>query len=69
MKPQTKRVADYLTRKGAITPRDAMKFGCWRLGARIWELRREHGFAIDRRMRTVRTRDGYTRVAEYVLSA
>jgi len=67
MKPQTKRVADFLTKKGRITPRDAMRFGCWRLGARIYELRNEHGFSINSRLKTVRTRDGVTRVAEYSL--
>lgn len=32
----------YLQRYGSITPMDALKeFNCFRLGARIWDLRRE----------------------------
>lgn len=69
MKPQTKAVADYLMRHGRLTPLVALqKLGTMRLGARIWELRREHGMSITRVMKTVRTRDGQTRVAEYRLA-
>lgn len=69
MKPQTKRVGDYLLRHGKITPLEALnKLGTMRLGARIYELRQE-GFAITRLMKWVRTRDGETRVAEYRLAS
>lgn len=67
MKPQTKAVASFLMRRGKITPRDAFRMGCTRLASRIYELRHWHGFAIDKHMRQVRTRDGSTRIAEYIL--
>lgn len=66
MNRQTKLVADYLTRHGRLTPLVALKkLGVMRLGARVWELRHEHGMSISRVMKRVRTRDGSTRVAEY----
>jgi len=67
MKPQTKAVARYLMRHGSITPREAMdELGCWRLGARIYELRTEHGINIRSERVWVRTRDGgQTFIARY----
>jgi hypothetical protein len=68
MKPQTKLVANYLAKHRKITPLDALReLGVMRLGARIWELRRQYGLTIARQMKRVQTRDGETRVAEYRL--
>lgn len=34
-------VLEFLRAHGTITPMDAMGFGCYRLAARIWDLRNE----------------------------
>ena len=61
---QAKRILRYLQAGHRLTPMDALEqFGCFRLAARIHELRRE-GWAIEER--TVETRGG-KRVAEYSL--
>lgn len=45
--PQTQRVARWLLRHGSITPLDAMNdLRCWRLGARIFDLRKELGQGV-----------------------
>ena len=51
-----------------ITPVEALgKFGCFRLGARIYDLK-QRGYRIDRQMVDVETRSGgIARVAEYRL--
>lgn len=67
MKPQTRRVANHLLRFGSITPRQAEALGTTRLAARIYELKHENGFDIARKMIKVKTRDGFTRIAEYRL--
>lgn len=52
----------------SITPIHALKlYGCFRLGARIWDLRQQ-GHVIWRDMIRVRTRGGIARVACYHLS-
>lgn len=49
-----------------LTPLDALRrFGCFRLGARIWELRNEHG--MDIRTEQFRTESGKI-VAAYSLN-
>lgn len=49
MKPATAQVLRYLERNGSITPMQALnELGCYRLGARIWELRHLHGYTIPR---------------------
>lgn len=69
MTPQTKRVANYLAKHRKITPLEAWrKLGIYRLGARIFELRRFYGLTITKTMKRVRTREGETRVAEYRLA-
>ena len=41
------RVLDYLKTHGSITPLEALnELGCYRLGARIWDLRHD-GHTID----------------------
>lgn len=43
---QSSAILDYMRSGHAITPLEALSlFGCFRLGARIWDLRRE-GYAI-----------------------
>jgi hypothetical protein len=61
---QANRILAYLRAGNRLTALDALeRFGCFRLAARIHELRRE-GWAIEER--TVETRGG-KRVAEYSL--
>ena len=44
---QTEMIAQHLKSGKSITPIDALKkFGCFRLGARIWDLRRM-GYAVE----------------------
>lgn len=44
---QASQILEYLQAGNAITPLEALeKFGCFRLGARIWDLRRK-GHPID----------------------
>lgn len=66
MKPQNQAVARWLIQHGSITPLEALKsLGIQRLGARIYELRTQHGAKIVKKMTKVRTRAGYTHVARY----
>lgn len=46
---QTDLVLEYLRRFGSITPAEALgEFGCMRLGARIWDLKREgHDISME----------------------
>lgn len=62
---QCTRILKYLRKGGALTPLDALrKFGSFRLGARVYDLRKS-GHAISRRM----VEKGGKRVAEYRLGA
>ena len=54
---QNSMILRYLEEHGSITPRDAMKFGCMRLAARIKELRAA-GHGITREMVSMRDEDG-----------
>lgn len=69
-KSQKDLILAYLEQNGSITPLEAQKlFGCMRLGARIWDLRRD-GYDIQKEMVTVETRNGGTAVvARYRLAA
>ena len=63
---QTARIKAALLRGEKLTPMDALRrFGCFRLGARIWELRNEHG--MDIRTEQHRTESGKI-VAAYSLN-
>ena len=47
---QTQAIYEYLKQGNSITPLEALeKFGCFRLGARIWELK-DQGFNIQMTM-------------------
>jgi len=40
-------ILEYMVKFGSITPREALnKFNCFRLGARIWELKQK-GYTIN----------------------
>lgn len=55
---QTDMILAYLREHGSISQLEAaQELGCWRLGARIWDLRHE-GHAINREMVTRRNRFG-----------
>lgn len=58
MKPQTRRVFDFIQRHGSITPRQAEdELGCMRLAARIAEIRAE-GYPIRAEIVTVKNKYG-----------
>ena len=63
---QTARIKAALLRGETLTPMDALRrFGCFRLGARIWDLRNGHG--MDIRTEQFRTESGKI-VAAYSLN-
>lgn len=68
MDTQAKQILDYLESGHSITPLDALRlFGCFRLSARIYELR-AIGVEIDTGKKTVVGKDGKKKVvAEYSL--
>lgn len=59
-------IREHLARHGSITPMEALTlYGCMRLGARVWDLKRQ-GVAIRTRMETRRNGAGeYKRFARY----
>lgn len=68
MVTQCERVLRYMEDFGAINPMQALSdLGCYRLGARIWDLRHQ-GHRITRRMVTGKNRyGGAVTYAEYRL--
>lgn len=61
---QKKRILRYLLNGNSLTPLDALNlFGCFRLGARIWELRNE-GYPVKMRL----IEQNGKRFAEYYFS-
>ena len=55
---QCDKVLEYMRRYGSITQLDALRdIGCMRLASRISDLRLQ-GYAIGRRMKTSKNRDG-----------
>lgn len=62
---QTERILVHLKKGRPISPLQALRrFGCLRLGARIWDLRRD-GYRIDRKM----VRRGKKHWAEYRMAS
>lgn len=58
---QTDQIRAYLEKGKSLTPLDALhRFGCLRLGARIWDLRQD-GHPIEKEWET----DGHKRWARY----
>jgi len=68
MKPQNREVLSYLERGNTSTPAKAIaEFGIYRLGARIYDLRKA-GYDIETRLVSARNRHGtIARFAEYML--
>ena len=61
----TAKVLSHLKSGKSITPLEALReYGCFRLGARICDLRKD-GHTIQTQMIKVDTRDGFSRVAQY----
>lgn len=43
MSTQRDQILNHLQKHGSITPMEALRrYGCFRLGARIWELKKKH---------------------------
>lgn len=59
----------YLRENGSITQAEAVEeFGCYRLGARIWDLKNRYGYTIKRETVTKKNRYGKTvSFAKYTL--
>lgn len=52
-------ILKHLKKYGSITPYEALQeYGCFRLGARIWDLR-DLGYEIDTEIESSRNRDGH----------
>lgn len=65
---QNEMILDYLRKEGSITQAEAInRFGCYRLGARVWELK-QRGHKIIKYTEKGRNRFGLpTRYARYAL--
>ena len=62
---QEQRIVAYLDKHGEITQREAVNLGCYRLSARIHDLRQQ-GIAIKSEVRTVKNADGsHSNIAVY----
>ena len=61
-------ILDHLKRHGSITPLEALnRYGCMRLGARIYDLKRS-GYEIESRLELHKNENGeYTKFARYAL--
>lgn len=69
-KSQKEQILAHIEKYGSITPLEAQHFySCMRLGARIWDLRRD-GYDIVSEIVEVPTKnDGKARVAQYRMEA
>lgn len=54
---QKHKVIEYIAKHGSITQREAIKFGCYRLSGRIFDLK-AIGLDIETELKTVRNSDG-----------
>lgn len=62
------RVLQHLQERGSITPLEAMDgFGCYRLGARIWDLRRDGHDIVTEIVQDVDRNGEPMRYARYTL--
>jgi len=68
MNGQKKRILKYIKEHGSITQKEAVYLGCWRLGARIYDLKAEpYNIPIITTLETVQSTDGSTaRIARYM---
>lgn len=61
---QTRILIDHLKRGEKITAMDALRIcGCWRLSARIWDMRHLHGLKV----KSIKIRVNDKNVAQYSL--
>lgn len=69
-KSQKEQILAHIEKYGSITPLEAQRlYGCMRLGARIWDLRRD-GYDIVSEIVEVETKNGgKARVAQYRMAA
>ena len=69
-KSQKEQILAHIEKYGSITPLEAQQFySCMRLGARIWDLRRD-GYDIMSEIVEVPTKNGgKARVAQYRMAA
>ena len=63
---QTVKVLKYMQTYGKISQREAVRFGCYRLSARIHDLKRM-GYHIATELRSFKNDDGSGYYAEYRL--
>lgn len=64
---QCKKILEFMRGNGQITQRDAISLGCYRLSARIFDLKRE-GYKITKENLSVQNADGtWSLVALYKL--
>jgi hypothetical protein len=69
MSPQCQSLLDYLTRRGSITPNEALReLGIGRLSARVLDLKRA-GFGVQTEIIEVPTRFGTAKVARYSIGS
>lgn len=54
---QEQRILDYIDKHGEITQRDAVRLGCYRLSARVFDLRSK-GIFLKCETRSVKNADG-----------
>lgn len=54
---QEEKIFDYMLLHGSITQREAVKLGCYRLSARIYDLKKQGHIIITERVNVV-TKDG-----------
>ena len=63
---QNEQILTHLLAGGSITPLEALvEFGCFRLGARIYDLKNDRGIPIESRM----VKRGGKRYAEYYIKS
>lgn len=67
---QTEKILNYLRGGGSLTGLEALQlFGCMRLGARVWDLKRR-GYNIESRMEVHKNENGeYKSYKRYWLAA
>lgn len=67
MKPQSKTVLQYILRHGSVTQADAIKFGCFRLAARIADLEEEGVPIASIREAVIKADGSKTHIARYYI--
>lgn len=65
----SEQILRYIERHGSITPQDALEFGCMRLGARIYDLKRQGYHIISEREDGINKRGEKCHWARYRMGA